>query len=70
MGGSSRVLQMAMKSTVVIVALSLALAILLAATLVLAIERRGELPLWPLAEAPAPQVQLVEPAVSKLQKLD
>ena len=56
---------MAMKSTVVIVALTLALAILLAASLVLAIERRGELSLWPLSDGPVVRVQLVEPALQK-----
>ncbi|MGJ4953657.1 hypothetical protein [Bradyrhizobium sp. HKCCYLS20291] len=39
---------MAMKSTVVIVAVTLALAILLAASLLVIIERRGELSLSPL----------------------
>ena len=52
---------MAMKSTVVIVAVTLALAILLAASLVIAIERRGELSLWPLAEGPAAPVHLISP---------
>ena len=56
---------MAMKSTVVIVALTLALAILLAASLVLAIERRGELSLWPLSDGPVVRVQLVEPVLQK-----
>ncbi|MGJ4930773.1 hypothetical protein ACQR1I_25785 [Bradyrhizobium sp. HKCCYLS2038] len=41
---------MAMKSTVVIVAVTLALAILLAASLLVIIERRGELSLSPLTE--------------------
>ncbi|WP_315733936.1 MULTISPECIES: hypothetical protein [unclassified Bradyrhizobium] len=41
---------MAMKSTVVIVAVTLALAILLAASLLILIERRGELSLSPLTE--------------------
>jgi hypothetical protein len=50
---------MAMKSTVVLVAVTLALAILLAASLVIAIERRGELSLWPLADGPAVQVRLI-----------
>jgi hypothetical protein len=49
---------MAMKSTVVIVALTLAFAILLAASLVIAIERRGELSLWPLTDGPVLRVQL------------
>ncbi|MGJ5178647.1 hypothetical protein ACQR16_28525 [Bradyrhizobium oligotrophicum] len=39
-----------MKSTVVIVAVTLALAILLAASLLVLIERRGELSLSPLTE--------------------
>jgi hypothetical protein len=56
---------MAMKSTVVIVAVTLALAILLAASLVIAIERRGELSLWPLGDGPVVHVQLVEPALHK-----
>jgi hypothetical protein len=50
---------MAMKSTVVIVAVTLALAILLAASLVIAIERRGELSLWPIADGPALRVQVI-----------
>ncbi|CCD83894.1 hypothetical protein BRAD285_5942 [Bradyrhizobium sp. ORS 285] len=41
---------MAMKSTVVIVAVTLALAILLAASLLIIIERRGELSLSPMTE--------------------
>jgi hypothetical protein len=41
---------MAMKSTVVIVAVTLALAILLAASLLILIERRGELSLSPLTK--------------------
>ncbi|UFZ03632.1 hypothetical protein LQG66_31170 [Bradyrhizobium ontarionense] len=52
---------MAMKSTVVIVALTLALAILLAASLLLLIERRGEVSLWPLNEGPVVQAQLMNP---------
>jgi hypothetical protein len=56
---------MAMKSTVVIVAVTLAVAILLAASLVIAIERRGELSLWPLSEGPVVRVQFVEPALQK-----
>ena len=56
---------MAMKSTVVIVAVTLALAILLAASLVIAIERRGELSLWPLGDGPVVRVQLVEPSLRK-----
>jgi hypothetical protein len=54
---------MAMKSTVVIVAVTLALAILLAASLVIAIERKGELSLWPLTDGPAVRVQVVESAL-------
>jgi hypothetical protein len=56
---------MAMKSTVVIVAVTLALAILLAASLVIAIERRGELSLWPLGDGPVVRVQFVEPSLRK-----
>jgi hypothetical protein len=56
---------MAMKSTVVIVAVTLALAILLAASLVIAIERRGELSLWPLADGPVVQVHLVGTIVER-----
>ena len=41
---------MAMKSTVVIVAVTLALAILLSASLLILIERKGELSLSPLSE--------------------
>ncbi|MGC2780416.1 MAG: hypothetical protein WA418_32755 [Bradyrhizobium sp.] len=53
---------MAMKSTVVIVALTLALAILLAASLLLLIERRGELSLSPLTEeGQSIHVQLMRP---------
>jgi hypothetical protein len=54
---------MAMKSTVVIVAVTLALAILLAASLVIAIERRGELSLWPFADGPAVHVEVVGSAL-------
>jgi hypothetical protein len=50
---------MTLKSTVVIVAVTLALAILLAASLVIAIERRGELSLWPLTDGPSVRVELV-----------
>jgi hypothetical protein len=57
---------MAMKSTVVIVAVTLAVAILLAASLVVAIERRGELSLWPLADGPVLRVQLVGAAVEDM----
>jgi hypothetical protein len=57
---------MAMKSTVVIVAVTLALAILLAASLVIAIERRGELSLWPLTDGPVLRVQLVGSALRDL----
>jgi len=56
---------MAMKSTVVIVAVTLALAILLAASLVIAIERRGELSLWPLNDGPVVRVRFVQPALQK-----
>jgi hypothetical protein len=49
---------MAMKSTVVIVAVTLAIAILLAASLVIAIERRGEMSLWPFADGPVIHVEL------------
>ncbi|NPU11278.1 hypothetical protein HL667_19960 [Bradyrhizobium sp. 83012] len=53
---------MAMKSTVVIVAVTLALAILLAASLLIIIERRGELSLSPLTEeARTMHVQLIGP---------
>jgi hypothetical protein len=52
---------MTMKSTVVIVAVTLALAILLAASLVIAIERRGELSLWPLTDGPSVRVQIEPP---------
>jgi hypothetical protein len=41
---------MAMKSTVIIVVVTLAIAILLAASLVIAIERRGQVSLWPMAD--------------------
>jgi hypothetical protein len=54
---------MAMKSTVVIVAVTLAIAILLAASLVIAIERRGKVSLWPMADGPVVHVRLVEPVV-------
>jgi hypothetical protein len=54
-----------MKSTVVIVAVTLAVAILLAAALVISIERRGELSLWPLSDGPAMRVQLVAPKTQK-----
>jgi hypothetical protein len=67
---SSRVLLMAMKSTVVIVALTLAFAILLAASLVLAIERRGELSLWRLTDGPVLRVQLSGPALPKMPEPD
>jgi hypothetical protein len=60
---------MAMKSTVVIVAVTLAIAILLAASLVLAIERRGEVSLWPIAEGPVVHVELV-PVVEDTQQPD
>ncbi|BAM92123.1 hypothetical protein S58_61480 [Bradyrhizobium oligotrophicum S58] len=61
-------LQMAMKSTVVIVALTLALAILLAASLLIIIERRGELSLSPLTEeAQTIHVQLLRPPASDPQ---
>jgi hypothetical protein len=56
---------MAMKSTVVIVAVTLALAILLAASLLIAIERRGELSLWPMADEPVVQVHLVGPVLEQ-----
>jgi hypothetical protein len=59
----SRAAYMAMKSTVVIVAVTLALAILLAASLVVAIERRGELSLWPLADGPVLRVEVAAPAM-------
>ncbi|GLH81129.1 hypothetical protein SSBR45G_60380 [Bradyrhizobium sp. SSBR45G] len=53
---------MAMKSTVVIVAVTLALAILLAASLLIIIERRGELSLSPLTEdGRTTHVQLMSP---------
>ncbi|CAL79633.1 hypothetical protein; putative signal peptide [Bradyrhizobium sp. ORS 278] len=53
---------MAMKSTVVIVAVTLALAILLAASLLILIERRGELSLSPMtAEDQTIHVQLLRP---------
>jgi hypothetical protein len=56
---------MAMKSTVVIVAVTLALAILLAASfVVVAIERRGKLSLWPLADGPIVRVQVAAPTMS------
>lgn len=61
---------MAMKSTVVIVAVSLTVAIVLAATLVLAIERRGQMSFWPIGDSAAAQVRLADPAASKLQKFD
>jgi len=57
------VLHMAMKSTVVIVAVTLAIAILLAVSLLIAIERRGEVSLWPIADGPVLHVRLVEPVV-------
>ena len=56
---------MAMKSTVVIVAVTLAVAIVLAAALVVAIERRGELSLWPFSDGPAIRVQLIQQATQK-----
>ena len=56
---------MAMKSTVVIVAVTLAVAILLAAALVIAIERRGELSLWPLGGGVVMRVQLVGPTLQQ-----
>ena len=56
---------MAMKSTVVVVALTLALAILLAVSLLIIIERRGELSLSPLTEeALTIHVQLSRPPAS------
>jgi hypothetical protein len=56
---------MAMKSTVVIVAVTLALAILLAASfVVVVIERRGELSLWPLADGPVMRVEVAAPTMS------
>lgn len=61
---------MAMKSTVVIVAVTLALAILLAASLVVAIERRGELSLWSLADGPVVHVQLVGSALQEMPAPD
>ncbi|WP_315704880.1 MULTISPECIES: hypothetical protein [unclassified Bradyrhizobium] len=61
---------MAMKSTVVIVAVSLALAILLAASLVIAIERRGELSLWPLSDGPVVQVRAAEPPTQQTSEPD
>jgi hypothetical protein len=51
---------MAMKSTVVIVAVTLALAILLAASLLVLIERRGELSLSPRSEGPMVLTRLME----------
>ncbi|CCD98386.1 hypothetical protein [Bradyrhizobium sp. STM 3809] len=55
---------MAMKSTVVIVAVTLALAILLAASLLILIERRGELSLSPrTAEDQTIHVQLIRPPI-------
>jgi len=61
---------MAMKSTVVIVAVTLALAILLAASLVIAIERRGEMSLWPLTDGPVLRVQLGGSARQKAEEPD
>ena len=58
---------MAMKSTVVIVAVTLALAILLAASLLILIERRGELSRSPLTEEDRViYVELTRPAASDL----
>jgi len=48
---------MAMKSTVIIVAVALAIAILLVASLVIAIERRGQMSLWPMADGVVVHVQ-------------
>ncbi|MGJ4972792.1 MULTISPECIES: hypothetical protein [unclassified Bradyrhizobium] len=57
---------MAMKSTVVIVAVTLALAILLAASLLILIERRGELSLSPLTEEDrSVYVELVRPPTAE-----
>ncbi len=53
-----------MKSTVLIVAVTLALAILLAASLLIIIERRGEVSLWPLDEGPVVQARLMRQAGS------
>ena len=50
---------MAMKSTVVIVAVTLAIAILLAASLLIIIGRRAEVSLWPLDEGPVVQAKLM-----------
>lgn len=61
---------MAMKSTVVLVALTLALAILLAASLVIAIERRGEIPLWPRSDGPKVQLQVIVPALQESPEPD
>jgi len=61
---------MAMKSTVVIVAVTLAIAILLAVSLVIAIERRGEVSLWPTTDGPVVHVRLVEPAVLDAREPD
>ncbi|WP_315757339.1 MULTISPECIES: hypothetical protein [unclassified Bradyrhizobium] len=57
---------MAMKSTVVIVAVTLALAILLAASLLILIERRGELSLSPLTEEDrSAYVELMRPPTAE-----
>ncbi|MGJ4905225.1 hypothetical protein ACQR0V_26910 [Bradyrhizobium sp. HKCCYLS2058] len=57
---------MAMKSTVVIVAVTLALAILLAASLLILIERRGELSFSPLTEEDrSVYVELVRPPATE-----
>jgi hypothetical protein len=61
---------MAMKSTVVIVAVTLAIAILLAVSLVIAIERRGGVSLWPTADGPVVRVRLVEPVALEAQQPD
>jgi hypothetical protein len=61
---------MAMKSTVVIVAVTLAIAILLAASLVIAIERRGELSLWPFADGPVIHVQLASSCGKKRSRIE
>jgi hypothetical protein len=61
---------MAMKSTVVIVAVTLALAILLAASLLILIERRGEVSLSPLSEGPMVWAQLVEHPVTDAHAAD
>jgi hypothetical protein len=54
-----------MKTPVVLVAVTLTVAILLAASLLIATGTRGESALWPLAADPAARIPLASPAAAK-----